>query len=66
MKKLFIITTIFFFACNNNADTTKSTDPGTSGGTENVNGNIPDTNSGLILNQPLPVDSSNLRDSTNR
>ncbi len=66
MKKLLAITSIFFFACNNSADSTKSADPGTSGGTENVNGNIPDTNSGLILNQPLPIDSSHLRDSANR
>lgn len=59
----------FILACNNSADTsTTSTDSGTTPSTtnvENVNGNVPDSNSGMTLNQSLPVDSSNLKDSTN-
>jgi hypothetical protein len=54
-------------ACNNSADTsTTSTDSGTapnSTNVENVNGNIPDSASGMTLNQSLPVDSSKLKDS---
>lgn len=71
MKRLVVLFSIagFILACNNSADSsTTSTDSGTapnSTNVENVNGNVPDTNSGMTLNRSLPVDSSNLKDSTN-
>lgn len=69
MKKLFdfIIAISFFTACNNSSNTTTSADSATAPantGTENVNGNVPDTTSGMTLNQSLPVDSSRLKDSS--
>lgn len=70
MKKLFLlvmITNLILLACNNSSDTsTTSIDSSTapnSTNVENVNGNVPDTTSGMTLNQSLPVDSSNLKDS---
>ena len=55
-------------ACSNSSQPEISKDStGVSTNTvENVNGNVPDTTSGLQLNQPLPVDSSGLRDTTKR
>ena len=55
-----------FAACNNSSKTSTSGDSSTSTPTnvENVNGNVPDTTSGMTLNKPLPVDSSRLKDST--
>jgi len=53
-------------ACNNSSNTTTSADSASTPsntGSENVNGNVPDTNSGMTLNQSLPVDSSRLKDS---
>jgi acid phosphatase class B len=67
MKKLFhfIIAIGFLIACNNSSNTSTSTDSATTNTTnvENVNGNVPDTTSGMTLNQSLPVDSSRLKDS---
>ena len=70
MKKLFsliMITNFILVACNNSSNTSPtSADSGTapnSTNVENVNGNVPDTTSGMTLNQSLPVDSSNLKDS---
>jgi hypothetical protein len=66
LVSLFVISN-FVLACNNSADTsTTSTDSGTAPSrtnVENVNGNVPDSNSGMTLNQSLPVDSSKLKDS---
>jgi hypothetical protein len=70
MKKLFCIFAIaqFILACNNSSESsTTSADSTTapnSTNVGNVNGNVPDTTSGMTLNQSLPVDSSNLKDST--
>jgi hypothetical protein len=69
MKNLAFLLIIgnLILACNNSADTsTTSTDSGTapnSSNVGNVNGNVPDTTSGMTLNQSLPIDSSNLKDS---
>lgn len=70
MKRLVFLFLIggSILACNNNADSsTTSTDSGnapSSTNVENVNGNVPDTASGMTLNQSMPVDSSNLKDTT--
>jgi hypothetical protein len=70
MKKLFFIFVIaqFILACNNSSESsTTSTDSTTAPSptnVDNVNGNVPDTTSGMTLNRSLPVDSSNLKDST--
>lgn len=69
MKKLFsLVFLCVVLACNNSSESSRSADSigTTTTGAENVNGNIPDTNSGIQLNQPLPVDSSKLRDSSRR
>jgi hypothetical protein len=67
MKKFFplAISVIFIIACNNSSNTSSapSSDSGTTN-VENVNGNIPDSSSGIQLNKPLPVDSSRVKDST--
>jgi hypothetical protein len=69
MKRLALLFLVgnLILACNNSADTsTTVTDSGTapnSTNVGNVNGNVPDTTSGMTLNQSLPVDSSNLKDS---
>lgn len=72
MKTLFFLLIIFNLlpACNNSSNTTttsidSTTAPNTTN-IENVNGNVPDTTSGMTLNQPLPVDSSKVKDSINR
>jgi hypothetical protein len=68
MKRLVLLFLVgnLILACNNSADTsTTFTDSGTapnSTNVGNVNGNVPDTTSGMTLNQSLPVDSSNLKD----
>jgi len=71
MKKLFlfIIAVNFLIACNNSSHTTTSTDSATTNAStnvENVNGNVPDTTSGMTLNQSLPVDSSRLKDTSKK
>ena len=71
MNKLFalIVTVSFLTACNNSSDTTTSADSATAPANTNVgnvNGNVPDTTSGMTLNQSLPVDSSRLKDSLKR
>ena len=71
MNKLFalLITISLLIACNNNGDTTTSADSATAPANTNVgnvNGNVPDTTSGMTLNQTLPVDSSRLKDSSKR
>jgi hypothetical protein len=65
----FMVAASFFTACNNSSNTTTSADSATapaSTNVENVNGNVADTTSGMTLNQSLPVDSSRLKDSSNR
>jgi hypothetical protein len=71
MKKLFslLFVSSCIVACNNSSSTSNTSDD--SSGTnptniENVNGNVPDTNSGMTLNQSLPVDSSALKDSAKK
>jgi len=71
MNKLFalLITASFFTACNDSSDSTTSADSATAPANTNVgnvNGNVPDTTSGMTLNQTLPVDSSRLKDSSKR
>ena len=71
MIKLFalVITISLLTACNNSSDNTTSADSATAPATTNVgnvNGNVPDTTSGMTLNQSLPVDSSRLKDSLKR
>jgi hypothetical protein len=53
-------------SCNNNSKTSRSGDSSRAEPTnvQNVNGNVPDTTSGITLNKPLPVDSSRVKDST--
>jgi len=69
MKKLFssAILILFLISCNNSSQTDTTLTDSTGGtnttGTENVNGNLPDSNSGMQLNKPLPVDSSRAKDS---
>jgi hypothetical protein len=65
MKNFFscLLFVSFLQACQNEkaAESTEAT-PVTPG-TDNVNGNLPDTNGSLKLNQPLPKDSSHMNDS---
>ena len=70
MKKFFslAITLSFIVACNNSSNTSSapSSDSSATNNTtnvENVNGNVPDSSSGIQLNKPLPVDSSKVKDS---
>jgi hypothetical protein len=67
MKKLFSIIVLcnFIFACNNSSDSSTSKDSTTTNQTnvENVNGNVPDSTSGINLNHSLPIDSSRMKDS---
>lgn len=62
---LMLILVIATISCNNGGEAHHEADSTNvqTGGVENVNGNIPDTNSTLQLNEPLPVDSSRLKDS---
>jgi hypothetical protein len=68
--KLFslILASSFLFACNNSSNSSTSTDSTSTNQTniENVNGNVPDSSSGINLNQPLPVDSSRVKDSAKK
>jgi hypothetical protein len=68
MKKLFFVLLSFQFllACNNSETTTTSADSSApvTPGIDNVNGVIPDTNSAIQLNEPLPKDSSGINDTT--
>jgi hypothetical protein len=70
MKKFhsFILVCNLILACNSSSNSSTSTDSTTTNQTnvENVNGNVPDSSSGINLNQPLPVDSSRLKDSLKR
>jgi hypothetical protein len=67
MKKIlsFIVLCNFIFACNNSSDSSTSKDSTTTNQTnvENVNGNVPDSTSGINLNHSLPIDSSRMKDS---
>lgn len=69
MKKLFVFLSgsLFMIACNSSGDTSTSKDSTTNNQTnvENVNGNVPDSTSGIDLNHSLPVDSSHVKDSVN-
>lgn len=61
-----LVAASFIFACNNSSNTSTTPDSSTAPTTtnvENVNGNVPDSNSGMTLNQSLPVDSSKVKDS---
>ena len=63
MKKTFtfLLAVALMQACNNSSETTDAT-PATNA--ENVNGAVPDSNNSTNLNQPLPVDSSRVKDSS--
>ena len=50
-------------ACNNSSTTDATNAPTT---VENVNGNTPDSTNSTNLNNPLPIDSSKVKDSTKR
>lgn len=70
MKTLFLLLIIFNLlpACNNSSNTTTTSVDSTTAApnttnVENVDGNVPDTTSGMTLNQSLPVDSSGVKDS---
>jgi hypothetical protein len=67
MKKLFfsLAVSTCILACNNsgNTSTTKDTAATSPTNVENVNGNVPDTASGMNLNHSLPIDSSRMKDS---
>jgi len=70
MKKLSFLFALssFILACNNSGTSTTSADSTSTNPTniENVNGNIPDSTSGMTLNQSLPIDSSRLKDSAGK
>jgi ABC-type oligopeptide transport system substrate-binding subunit len=55
-------------ACNSGSNSTTSADSTSPSPTnvQNVNGNTPDTTSGINLNQPMPVDSSRMKDSAQK
>jgi hypothetical protein len=66
MKKLFFFVFVTgFLSCNNSGTSTGSKDSTGTNQTnvENVNGNMPDSNSGMTLNRSMPTDSSGLKDS---
>ena len=65
MKKLFVLLLgiSIIQACNNDSTTDATTTPATP---ENVNGNLPDSANSANLNNPLPIDSSKLKDSGGR
>jgi len=68
MKRLFLLAllTHFLMACNSSSSTGSSGDTASTPATtnvQNVNGNVPDTTSGMTLNKSLPVDSSRVKDS---
>ena len=62
MKKLFVffIAVSILQACNNSSTTDATNAPTT---VENVNGNTPDSTNSTNLNNPLPIDSSKVKDS---
>ena len=62
MKKLFVffIAISMMQACNNSSTTDATNAPTT---VENVNGNTPDSTNSTTLNNPLPIDSSKVKDS---
>jgi hypothetical protein len=69
MKKLISFMAVCsLLACNSSGDATTSTDSTSTNATnvQNVNGNVPDTTSGINLNQPMPVDSSRMKDSARK
>jgi len=68
MKKIvgLAIVAISFVACGSDNSKTAPESAPVTPGIENTNGNLPDTNTTMRLNSPLPVDSSNVRDSVNR
>jgi uncharacterized lipoprotein YajG len=65
MKKLFVlfIAISMMVACNNSSTTDATNAPTT---VENVNGNTPDSTNSTNLNNPLPIDSSRVKDSTKK
>ena len=68
MKPIFscLLFVSFFCACNGdhkeNSETDATSAPVTPG-SDNVNGNVPDTTRAIRLNQPLPKDSTLVNDS---
>jgi hypothetical protein len=70
MKKLFsfLLVGLLAVSCNNDKTTETTTTQSSPGatGTDNVEGNIPDSTGGINLNQPMPQDSSGLNDSLPR
>ena len=65
MKKLFSLLVIgFLFSCGNGKTDANKTESPVTPPVDNVNGNIPDSTNSINLNQPLPIDSSHLNDST--
>ena len=64
----FMIICIFAIACNNSSSSSATEDTTMNNRTnvENVNGNVPDSSSGMNLNHSLPVDSSGLKDSAKK
>jgi len=63
MKKTFLIllAVASMQACNNSSETT---DAAPSTNAENVNGAVPDSNNSTNRNQPLPIDSSRVKDTS--
>jgi hypothetical protein len=63
---LALVAVFLFTSCKNSGTGSVNKDSGTTtnaAGMDNVNGNVPDTTSGMKLNQTLPVDSSKMKDS---
>jgi PBP1b-binding outer membrane lipoprotein LpoB len=67
MKKLLSITiiSIFFAACNDDKTATPPSAPNTTN-VQNVNGNQPDTTTGITLDSRQTSDTSKIRDTTPR
>lgn len=70
MKKQFfcLLSAVALSACGSNDTTNAADSPSgpTTPATENVDGNIPDSTNSVNLNEPMPVDSSAVKDSTPR
>lgn len=69
MKRLlFAIVAFAAFACSDDKKTDASSTESApvTPGIENTNGNVPDTSTTIRLNQPMPVDSSKINDSSSR
>ena len=68
MKNFFfyLLFLMIWGACGNKTEPSTTEETPKPANVENVNGNIPDTTNSVTLNNPMPVDSSKLKDSLDR